>query len=62
MKLWGGRFSKATNKLVDEFNASISFDKNLALFDVQGSIAHVLMLAKCNLISQENGACCAKEN
>ncbi len=54
MKLWGGRFSKATSALVDEYCASIQFDQALAEFDLQGSLAHVAMLGKCNLISQES--------
>lgn len=47
MKLWAGRFSKETNKLVDEYNASISFDYQLGTYDIQGSLAHVSMLGKC---------------
>lgn len=54
MKLWGGRFNQDTNALVDEYNASIQFDQALAEFDIQGSIAHVAMLGKCHLISQES--------
>ncbi|UFT99746.1 argininosuccinate lyase [Radiobacillus kanasensis] len=54
MKLWGGRFTKPTNELVDEYTASITFDKKLARYDIQGSLAHVNMLAKCNIISQED--------
>lgn len=53
MKLWGGRFSKSTNALVDEYNASISFDYQLAAYDIEGSLAHVSMLGKCGLISLE---------
>jgi argininosuccinate lyase len=53
MKLWGGRFSKGTNILVDEYNASISFDYQLAAHDIEGSLAHVSMLGKCGLISLE---------
>ncbi|MFA1819355.1 argininosuccinate lyase [Virgibacillus oceani] len=52
MKLWGGRFTKSTNELVDEYTASITFDKKLAAYDVQGSIAHVKMLKKCGIISE----------
>ena len=43
-KLWGGRFSKNTNELVDAFNASIEFDKRLYHEDIRGSIAHAQML------------------
>lgn len=52
-KLWGGRFSEPTNKLVEEFTASINFDKRLYRYDVEGSIAHAKMLARQNLISAE---------
>lgn len=45
-KLWGGRFSGKTRKEVDQFNASVLFDRRLALYDVQGSLAHVRMLGK----------------
>lgn len=53
-KLWGGRFSKNTNELVDAFNASIDFDKRLYREDIRGSIAHAGMLAKCGIISVED--------
>lgn len=52
-KLWGGRFTKDTNKLVDEFTASISFDQKLANQDIEGSLAHVQMLGECGIITQE---------
>ena len=54
-KLWGGRFSKDTNALVDAFNASIDYDKRLYREDIRGSIAHAHMLAKTGIISQEDG-------
>lgn len=54
-KLWGGRFSKNTNELVDAFNASIDFDKRLYNEDIRGSIAHAKMLAKCGIIPAEDG-------
>ncbi|KAB8137900.1 argininosuccinate lyase, partial [Gracilibacillus oryzae] len=54
MKLWGGRFTKPTNELVDEYTASISFDQKLAQYDIQGSLAHVEMLAKCEIIPRED--------
>jgi argininosuccinate lyase len=54
-KLWGGRFSKNTNELVDAFNASIDFDKRLYHEDIRGSIAHANMLAKCGIIPAEDG-------
>lgn len=53
MKLWGGRFTKDTNKLVESFNASITFDKRFWQEDIQGSIAHITMLAKQGIISDE---------
>ena len=53
MKLWGGRFTKETNQLVHNFNASISFDQKFYQQDIQGSIAHVTMLAKQGIISSE---------
>ncbi len=49
-KLWGGRFTKETNKLVEEFTASIQFDQKLALEDIEGSLAHVEMLGACGII------------
>ena len=49
-KLWGGRFTKETNKLVEEFTASISFDQKLAKEDIAGSMAHVQMLGECGII------------
>ncbi|MFZ3578843.1 argininosuccinate lyase [Virgibacillus sp. DJP39] len=52
-KLWGGRFTKDTNKLVDEFTASISFDQKLAFEDIQGSLAHVQMLGECDIITTD---------
>ena len=53
MKLWGGRFSKQAAKLLDEFNASLPFDKELFVEDIEGSIAHSAMLAKQGIISDE---------
>ena len=52
MKLWGGRFTKETNQLVHNFNASISFDQKFFKQDIEGSIAHVTMLAKQDIISE----------
>ena len=45
-QLWGGRFTKQTDKLVYNFNASISFDQKFYKQDIEGSIAHVRMLGK----------------
>src|SRR3954464_10493780 len=53
-KLWGGRFTKETNKLVEEFTASISFDQKLAKEDIAGSMAHVQMLGECGIIPTED--------
>ena len=49
-KPWSGRFEKETNRLVEEFTASISFDKRLYKYDIEGSIAHCMMLKKCKII------------
>ena len=53
MKLWGGRFTKETNQLVHNFNASISFDQKFFMQDIRGSIAHVTMLAKQGILSED---------
>ena len=53
-KLWGGRFSKGMDKLMEKFSESISYDFKLATVDITGSIAHAKMLGKCNIISQED--------
>ena len=52
-QLWGGRFTKETDKLVYNFNASISFDKRFYRQDIRGSIAHVAMLAKRGILTEE---------
>ena len=54
MKLWGGRFTKETNQLVHNFNESLSFDQKFWRQDIRGSIAHVTMLAKQGILSQED--------
>ncbi|MFR3728811.1 argininosuccinate lyase [Lacrimispora sp.] len=54
MKLWGGRFTKETNQLVHNFNASISFDQKFYHQDIEGSIAHVKMLAKQGILSEQD--------
>ena len=51
MKLWGGRFTKETNKLVENFNESLSFDHRFYKQDIRGSIAHVKMLSKQNILT-----------
>ena len=53
MKLWGGRFTKETNKLVESFNESLSFDHRFYKQDIRGSIAHVNMLAKQNILTDD---------
>ncbi len=50
-QLWGGRFTKATDRQVYEFNASINFDKRLYKQDIRGSIAHVRMLSKQGILT-----------
>ena len=52
-KLWGGRFTKSAEEWVDEFGASISFDQELVMEDITGSIAHVTMLAKTGILTDE---------
>ena len=53
-KLWGGRFSAETDKLVDDFNSSIRFDKRMYKEDIEGSIAHAKMLGKQGIIPEED--------
>jgi argininosuccinate lyase len=53
-KLWGGRFQKETNKLVEELTASITFDQKLANEDIDGSLAHVKMLGECGIIPAQD--------
>ena len=52
-QLWGGRFTKETDRLVYNFNASISFDQKFYKQDLQGSIAHVRMLAKQGILTED---------
>jgi argininosuccinate lyase len=53
MKLWGGRFTKPTNQLVEEYTASISFDQQMWRQDIVGSLAHVAMLGKCGILPMD---------
>ena len=53
-KLWGGRFTKGTDKAVEDFTSSIAFDARMYAEDIAGSKAHATMLAKQNIISQED--------
>ncbi len=61
MKLWGGRFRKEENKLMEEFNKSFEFDKVLYKQDIEGSIAHVYMQGVCGLLSKEECEIITKE-
>ncbi|MDO4262536.1 MAG: argininosuccinate lyase [Eubacteriales bacterium] len=54
-QLWGGRFTKETDQLVYRFNASISFDQKFYRQDIEGSMAHVKMLAKQGILTGEEG-------
>jgi len=54
MKMWDGRFQKESDKALDAFNSSISFDKRLYREDITGSVAHAKMLGKCGIISEES--------
>ena len=56
MKLWGGRFQKETNHMVDDFHSSISFDRRLFAQDIQGSMAHAKMLCRQGIISADDEA------
>ena len=56
MKLWGGRFTKQTDKLVEDFHSSISFDRRLYKQDIRGSIAHARMLGRTGIITQDEAA------
>ena len=55
-KLWQGRFEQRTDKLVEEYTASIHFDFRLYRYDIQGSIAHCRMLAECGIISHDESS------
>lgn len=53
-KLWGGRFQKSAEKWVDEFGASIGFDQQLVMEDIEGSLAHVTMLGEQGILPKED--------
>ncbi|MDV3426126.1 MAG: argininosuccinate lyase [Bacillota bacterium] len=53
MKLWGGRFREAESSDMESFNSSLGFDKRLYSEDIEGSMAHVKMLGKCSILSDE---------
>ena len=59
-KLWGGRFQKATDKKVDDFNSSIRFDSRMYKQDIEGSIAHAKMLGKQEIIPEADSALIVK--
>jgi len=52
-KLWGGRFDEATDRFVEEFTASVGFDQRLYAHDIDASVAHARMLARCGVLSDE---------
>ena len=55
MKLWGGRFTENVDELAQAFNASLPFDKRLAMEDLEGSLAHVKMLSRVGVLTEEEG-------
>src|SRR5260221_13195640 len=55
-QLWSGRFKQALDPAVSRFTASLSFDKRLALCDVQGSLAHARMLGACAILARRDVA------
>lgn len=52
-QMWGGRFAKSTDEMINEFQSSINFDKRMYHEDITGSIVHATMLAKAGIISEE---------
>jgi argininosuccinate lyase len=59
-KLWGARFKKEIDPDILDFTKSISYDKKLAAYDIEGSIAHAKMLGKCNIITKKESALLVK--
>ncbi|MBW1840567.1 MAG: argininosuccinate lyase, partial [Deltaproteobacteria bacterium] len=55
-KPWAGRFSENTTQLVESFTSSIDVDKRLYAYDIEGSIAHCKMLAKAEIITEEDAS------
>ncbi|ADI14874.1 argininosuccinate lyase [Truepera radiovictrix DSM 17093] len=55
-RMWGGRFSESTDELVQRFNASVDFDRRLALHDLAGSVAHATMLGETGILTQDEAA------
>ena len=60
MKMWEGRFTKALNSRVNDFNSSIRFDCRMYREDITGSIAHATMLGKCGIIDESEAALICK--
>ncbi len=56
VKPWGGRFTESTDQFVEQFTESVSFDRRLAPYDIQGSIAHVEMLARVGVLTEDDAA------
>jgi argininosuccinate lyase len=59
-KMWGGRFASGPDAIMEEINASIGFDQKLASQDIEGSLAHVAMLAKTGIVAEEDAAAIAE--
>ena len=55
-KLWGGRFSEATDEFVERFTASVQFDQRLYQYDIEGSIAHARMLNKVGILTEDEAS------
>lgn len=53
-KMWGGRFKKKTDPEIEDFLSSLLYDRKLALYDIEASIAHAKMLGKCSIISKKD--------
>ena len=53
-QMWGGRFPKSTDEMINEFQASINFDKRMYHEDIAGSIAHATMLCKVGILTEED--------
>lgn len=60
-KIWAGRFTKETDKIVNDFNSSISFDARMYREDIEGSIAHATMLGECGIIDLDESKAIVKE-
>lgn len=60
-KIWAGRFTKETDKIVNDFNSSISFDARMYREDIEGSIAHATMLGECGIIDLDESKAIVEE-